>query len=69
LDLYQEAQDPVYHGLNSLNNNLIEVSRKSLKNPNVVFFGTPGSGNSFSSKLEITDTFLRTKDYILICDP
>lgn len=31
--------------------------------------GTPGSGKSFSSKREIIDTFLRTTDDILICDP
>ncbi|MBH0336296.1 conjugal transfer protein TraE, partial [Bacillus thuringiensis] len=49
--------------------NLIQVSRKSLKNPNGLVLGTPGSGKSFSSKREIIDTFLRTTDDILICDP
>ncbi|HEF1857481.1 TPA: conjugal transfer protein TraE, partial [Bacillus cereus] len=69
LELYQEAQEPVYYGLNALSNNLIQVSRKSLKNPNGLVLGTPGSGKSFSSKREIIDTFLRTTDDILICDP
>lgn len=68
-ELYQEAQNPVYYGLNALSNNLIQVSRKSLKNPNGLVLGTPGSGKSFSSKREITDTFLRTTDDIMICDP
>lgn len=48
---------------------MIQVSRKSLKNPNGLVLGTPGSGKSFSSKREIIDTFLRTTDDILICDP
>ncbi|PEQ04859.1 VirB4-like conjugal transfer ATPase, CD1110 family [Bacillus toyonensis] len=68
-ELYQEEQEPVYYGLNALSNNLIQVSRKALKNPNGLVLGTPGSGKSFSSKREIIDTFLRTTDDILICDP
>ena len=31
--------------------------------------GTPGSGKSFSVKREILDTFLKTTDDIIICDP
>ncbi|MFJ7954302.1 VirB4-like conjugal transfer ATPase, CD1110 family [Lysinibacillus sp. NPDC096418] len=68
-ELYQEEKEPVYYGLNALSNNMIQVSRKNLKNPNGLFLGTPGSGKSFSAKREITDTFLRTTDDILICDP
>ena len=68
-ELYQEDNEPVYYGLNALSNNMIQVSRKSLKNPNGLFLGTPGSGKSFSAKREITDTYLRTADDILICDP
>lgn len=68
-ELYQEDNTPVYYGLNALSNNMIQVSRKSLKNPNGLFLGTPGSGKSFSAKREIIDTFLRTQDDILICDP
>ncbi|MCU5065044.1 conjugal transfer protein TraE [Bacillus cereus] len=68
-ELYQEEKEPVYYGLNALSKNLIQVSRKALKNPNGLVLGTPGSGKSFSSKREIIDTFLRTTDDILICDP
>lgn len=68
-ELYQEDKEPVYYGLNALSNNMIQVSRKALKNPNGLFLGTPGSGKSFSAKREIIDTFLRTTDDILICDP
>lgn len=68
-ELYQEDKEPVYYGLNALSNNMIQVSRKALKNPNGLFLGTPGSGKSFAAKREIIDTFLRTTDDILICDP
>lgn len=68
-ELYQEDDEPVYYGLNALSNNLIQVSRKSLRNPNGLMLGTPGSGKSFSAKREIVDVFLRTSDDILICDP
>lgn len=68
-ELYQEIDEPVYYGLNALSSNMIQVSRKSLKNPNGLMLGTPGSGKSFSAKREIIDTFLRTSDDILICDP
>lgn len=68
-ELYQEENEPVYYGLNALSNNMIQISRKSLRNPNGLFLGTPGSGKSFSAKREIIDTFLRTTDDIIICDP
>lgn len=68
-ELYQEEKEPIYYGLNALSNNMIQASRKALKNPNGLFLGTPGSGKSFAAKREIIDTFLRTKDDILICDP
>lgn len=68
-ELYQEEGESVYYGLNALSNNLIQVSRKNLKNPNGLMLGTPGSGKSFSAKREIIDTFLRTTDDIIICDP
>src|SRR5699024_2812359 len=42
-ELYQEDNEPIYYGLNALSNNLIQVSRKSLRNPNGLMLGTPGS--------------------------
>src|SRR5699024_11089249 len=68
-ELYQEEDEPVYYGLNALSNNLIQVSRKSLRNPNGLMLGTPGSGKSFSAKREMIDVYLRSSDDILICDP
>lgn len=68
-ELYQEHDEPVYYGLNALSNNMIQASRKSLRNPNGLILGTPGGGKTFSAKREMIDTFLRTKDDIIICDP
>lgn len=68
-ELYQEDNDPAYYGLNALSNNLIQVSRKNLKNPNGLYLGTPGSGKTFSVKREIIDTYLTTLDEIIITDP
>ncbi|MCU9601768.1 conjugal transfer protein TraE [Caldibacillus kokeshiiformis] len=68
-ELYQEDNEPVYYGLNALSNNMIQVSRKSLKNPNGLMLGTPGSGKSFSAKREMIDVYIRTPDDIIICDP
>lgn len=68
-ELYQDHDDPVYYGLNALSNNLIQVSRKSLRTPNGLFLGTPGSGKSFSAKREMIDTYLTTDDEIIITDP
>lgn len=68
-ELFQETNNPVYYGLNALSNNVIQVSRKNLKNPNGLFLGTPGGGKSFAAKREMLDTFLRTLDDILINDP
>ena len=46
------------------------VDRKTLKNPNGLILGTPGSGKSFSAKREISNAFLVCPDDdIIICDP
>ncbi|MCL0184123.1 ATP-binding protein, partial [Klebsiella pneumoniae] len=45
------------------------ANRKTLKNPNGLFLGTPGSGKSFSAKREIVNVFLLTEDDIIIADP
>jgi type IV secretory pathway VirB4 component len=68
-ELFQREGEPLYYGLNALSNNLIMVDRKSLKNPNGLILGTPGSGKSFSAKREIANAFLITQDDITICDP
>lgn len=61
--------ESLYYGLNALSNNLIMVDRKSLKNPNGLILGTPGSGKSFAAKREITNAFFVTDDDIIIGDP
>ena len=61
--------ESIYYGLNALSNNLIMADRKKLKNPNGLIVGTPGAGKSFAAKREITNVFIVTKDYIIICDP
>ena len=48
---------------------MIMVDRGTLKNPNGLILGTPGSGKSFSAKREITNSFLITDNDIIICDP
>jgi hypothetical protein len=67
-ELFQKGES-MYYGLNALSNNLIMANRKSLKNPNGLFLGTPGSGKSFAAKREIVNVFLLTKDDIIISDP
>ena len=68
-ELYQSGKESLYYGLNALSNNLIMANRKTLKNPNGLFLGTPGSGKSFSAKREIVNVFLLTEDDIIIADP
>jgi len=67
-ELFQSGE-AMYYGLNALSNNLIMANRKSLKNPNGLYLGTPGSGKSFAAKREILNVFLMTQDDIIISDP
>lgn len=67
-ELYQ-AETGCYYGLNSLTKNMIIADRSLLKNPNGLYFGTPGSGKSFSVKRELVDRFLKTSSDIVITDP
>ena len=67
-ELFMKGQ-ALYYGLNALSNNMILADRKSLRTPNGVILGTPGSGKSFSAKREIVGCFLITNDDILVCDP
>ena len=48
---------------------MILADRKTLKCPNGVVLGTPGSGKSFSCKREAADVYLHTTDDILFLDP
>jgi type IV secretory pathway VirB4 component len=66
-ELFQS--DGTYYGLNTVSGNMIMANRSNLKNPNGLILGTPGSGKSFSVKREILDSFLKTTDDIIICDP
>ena len=68
-ELFQNRKEALYYGLNAVSNNLIMADRKSLKTPNGLILGTPGSGKSFAAKREMTNVFLSTKDDIMICDP
>jgi type IV secretory pathway VirB4 component len=67
-ELFQTGE-ALYYGRNALSNNLLMASRKTLKNPNGMFLGTPGSGKSFAAKREIVNVFLITGDDIIISDP
>lgn len=67
-ELFQEGT-ALYYGVNAISNNLIMANRKTLKNPNGLFLGTPGSGKSFSAKREIINVFFLTDDDIIIADP
>lgn len=64
------AKQGQLYGINSLSNNVIMVNKKKSANPNTLILGAPGFGKSFFTKLiEVLDTFLKTKDHILIVDP
>ena len=59
----------VYYGLNATTNRMILADRKTLKCPNGIVLGTPGSGKSFSCKREATDVYLHTADDLIFLDP
>ena len=68
-ELFQGGKESLYYGVNALSGNLIMVDRKTLKNPNGLILGTPGSGKSFAAKREIANAFLVTDDDVIISDP
>ena len=68
VELFQEGE-ALYYGLNALSGNMVMANRKTLRTPNGLILGTPGSGKSFSAKWEITNVFLVTQDDIIVCDP
>jgi type IV secretory pathway VirB4 component len=60
----------MYYGLNALSHNLILFDRKTLKAPNGVILGTPGSGKSFAAKREMVNVLLNDPNSeVLIIDP
>ena len=67
-ELYQIGG--MYYGLNALSRNLIFFNRYSLKAPNGVILGTPGSGKSFAAKREMINVLLNDPNAeVLIIDP
>ena len=67
-ELYQVGG--MYYGLNALSRNLIFFNRYSLKAPNGMILGTPGSGKSFAAKREIANVLLNDPNAeVLIIDP
>lgn len=68
MELYQKGG--MYYGLNALSRNLIFFNRYSLKSPNGVILGTPGSGKSFAAKREMINVLLNDPNAeVLIIDP
>ena len=68
MELYQYGG--MYYGLNALSRNLIFFNRYSLKAPNGVILGTPGSGKSFAAKREMINVLLNDPNAeVLIIDP
>ena len=59
----------LYYGLNAQTKHIILADRKTLKCPNGIVLGTPGSGKSFFAKREMANAFFATPDHILILDP
>lgn len=67
-ELYQVGG--MYYGLNALSRNLIFFNRYSLKAPNGMILGTPGSGKSFAAKREMINVLLNDPNAeVLIIDP
>lgn len=68
MELYQKSG--MYYGLNALSRNLIFFNRYSLKAPNGVILGTPGSGKSFAAKREMINVLLNDPNAeVVIIDP
>ena len=67
-ELYQTGG--MYYGLNALSHNMIFFNRYSLKAPNGIILGTPGSGKSFAAKREMINVLLNDPNAeVLIIDP
>ena len=60
----------MYYGLNCLSRNLVMFNRRSLKAPNGMILGTPGSGKSFAAKREMVNVLLSDPESeVIIIDP
>lgn len=62
-------KDGLYYGINQVSKNLIKLNRKMLQNGNGFVFGGSGSGKSFTTKMEMGQVILTTKDYVRTIDP
>ena len=58
-----------YYGVNAVSHNMITYNRKQGLNYNGVILGTPGSGKSFSSKREMINALIGTRDEVYVIDP
>lgn len=68
VELFQNGG--MYYGLNARSHNMIFFNRYSLKAPNGLILGTPGSGKSFAAKREIINVLLNDKNAeVIIIDP
>lgn len=60
----------MYYGQNRITNNLIVYNRLTGNNFNGLFMGSPGSGKSYTAKMEMLQVLMRSeKNYVYIIDP
>jgi type IV secretory pathway VirB4 component len=66
-----ELNDPggINYSCNLLSKNLIVYDRLTSNNYNGFILGTPGSGKSFTAKVEMLNVFLRSNADIVVIDP
>jgi len=68
--LFQMTKHSIYYGVDAILRKMIMADRTTLRTPNGLILGTPGSGKSFATKLEIFFTYLKNKAAdLLIIDP
>lgn len=59
----------INYSCNLISKNLIVYDRMSASNFNGFILGTPGSGKSFTAKVEMLNVFLKTNSDIIVIDP
>lgn len=60
----------IFYGLNSTTQNMILYDRLSGNDYNALIFGKPGTGKSFTTKIEIVSVLLNKKDaQVFVIDP